>query len=239
MLRKLSRHTIRPTPLASVDVSLKNKHPWDVSPSEAKEIQEQLASEVVETSLPQSIDRVAGVDVSIQNDVAQAAVAVLRMPEMKVVDKAIHRSEVAFPYVPGLLSFREMPALLPALRKLGTTPDAFMTDSHGYAHPRRFGLACHLGVLLDWPALGVAKSILTGEPEGRLDPEKGAYVPLTDDGERVGHVVRTRTDVNPVYVSIGHRCTLAGATQLTLDCSPNYKIPEPTRQAHKLSRSGT
>lgn len=221
-----------------MDVSLRNEHSWDVSTAQAKEIQEQLAAEVAQTSLPQSIDTVAGVDVSIQNDVAQAAVAVLRMPEMKVVDQAIHRSEVAFPYVPGLLSFRELPALLPALRKLETTPDVFMTDSHGYAHPRRFGLACHLGVLLDWPTLGVAKSILTGEPEGPLDPEKGAYVPLSEDGECIGHVVRTRTDVNPVYVSIGHRCTLSGVTQLTLDCSPKYKIPEPTRQAHKLSRAG-
>lgn len=208
-------------------------------PTEATEIQERLSSEVAAVALPETVETVAGVDVSVREDVAQAAVAVLRLSDMDVVDRAIHRSEVAFPYVPGLLSFREMPALLPALEMLETAPDVFMTDSHGYAHPRRFGLACHLGVLLDWPTLGVAKSILTGTPEGTLDSEKGARIPLMEDGECIGNVVRTRTDVNPVYVSIGHRCTLRGATRLTLDCSPRYKIPEPTRQAHLLSRAET
>lgn len=220
-----------------VDVSLKYEHAWDVSPAEAAEIQERFATEVVEGPLLRSVETVAGVDVSIRDDVAQAAVAVLRISDCEVVDEAIHRSEVAFPYVPGLLSFREMPALLPALRKLSTTPDVFMTDSHGYAHPRRFGLACHLGLLLDWPAIGVAKSILTGNVQGALDSDKGAHRPLVDEGEVVGRVLRTRTNVNTVYVSIGHRCTLDDATRLTLQCSPKYKIPEPTRQAHKLSRT--
>jgi deoxyribonuclease V len=182
------------------------------------------------------IDTVAGVDVSVRDDVAQAAVAVLQVPGLEVVDEAIHRSEVPFPYVPGLLSFREMPAVLPALRQLGTEPDVLVTDSHGRAHPRRFGLACHMGVLLDRPTLGVAKSILVGEPRGDLGVEKGSRVPLVDDGETVGTVLRTRTDVNPVYVSVGHRCTLDEAAELMLDCSPTYKIPEPTRQAHRLSR---
>lgn len=218
-------------------LSLQHEHPWTVSPDEAKRIQRRLASKVIETPLPEPVDTVAGVDVSIRDDTAQAAVAVLELPSLTVIERVTHRCEVPFPYVPGLLSFREMPALLPALEQLDTTPDVFMTDSQGYAHPRRFGLACHLGVLLDHPTVGVAKSRLTGTPQGSLASEKGHRIPLVDDGETIGLVLRTRTDVNPVYVSIGHRCTLDGAADLTLDCSPRYKIPEPTRQAHKLSRS--
>jgi deoxyribonuclease V len=217
--------------------SLHHSHAWDVSPDEATQIQRRLAPKVTETPLPESIETVAGIDVSIRDDTAQAAVVVLRLPDLEVVDEAIHRCEVPFPYVPGLLSFRETPPVLPALEQLSVTPDVLMTDSHGLAHPRRFGFACHLGVLLDHPTLGVAKSILTGEPKESLAPEKGHHVPLVDDGETVGAVLRTRTDVNPVYVSVGHRITLDDAVALTLDCSPRYKIPEPTRQAHKLSRA--
>jgi len=217
-------------------IERQNCHDWDVSPDEAKQIQRRLASEVEETPLPDTIDTIAGIDVSVRDDLAQAAVAVLRLSGLKVVDEAIHRCEVPFPYVPGLLSFREMPAVLPALERIDTTPDVLVSDSHGRAHPRRFGLACHMGVLLDVPTIGVAKSILVGEPQGALGTEKGSRVPLVDDGETVGTVLRTRTDVNPVYVSVGHRCTLDDAADLMLDCSPTYKIPEPTRQAHTLSR---
>lgn len=218
-------------------LSLQHEHPWDVDPDEAKRIQRRLASEVSEVPLPDTIDTVAGIDVSIRSDTAQAAVAVLELSSLTIVEKATHRCDVPFPYVPGLLSFREMPALLPALEQLDTTPDVFMTDSQGVAHPRRFGLACHLGVLLDHPTVGVAKSRLTGTPEGSLAPEKGSRIPLMDEDETIGFVLRTRTDVNPVYVSVGHRCTLDDAVTLTLDCCPRYKIPEPTRHAHKLSRT--
>ncbi len=220
-----------------MQLNLVHDHAWDVSPDEAKQIQERLAPAVTETSHPGKVETVAGIDVSIRDDVAQAAIAVLALPDLEVVDQVIHRCDVPFPYVPGLLSFRETPPVLPALEQLSVTPDVMMTDSHGLAHPRRFGFACHLGVLLDHPTLGVAKSILVGEPGGPLDSEKGSRVPLVDDGETVGAVLRTRTDVNPVYVSVGHRLTLEDAVSLTLDCSPRYKIPEPTRQAHKLSRS--
>jgi deoxyribonuclease V len=213
-------------------------HPWDVDPKEAIRIQERLAGEVEAAPLAGPVETVAGIDVSIRDDTAQAAIAVLRLPDLDVVDKAIYRCAVPFPYVPGLLSFREMPAILPALERLSVRPDVLMTDSQGLAHPRRFGLACHLGVVLDHPALGVAKSRLTGEPAGNLATEKGAHVPLVDGGKTVGALLRTRTDVNPVYVSIGHRMTLDDALQLTLECSPRYKIPEPTRQAHALSRTG-
>ena len=217
--------------------TLHHEHPWDVSPKEAMRIQRRLAGEVKATPLEEPVETVAGIDVSIRDDTAQAAIAVLRLPELERVDEAIYRCEVPFPYVPGLLSFREMPAILPALERLSTRPDVLMTDSQGLAHPRRFGLGCHLGVLLGWPTLGVAKSRLTGKPDGDLDTEKGARVPLIDDGEQVGALLRTRTDVNPVYVSIGHRMTLDDALRLTLACSPRYKIPEPTRHAHRLSQS--
>lgn len=221
-----------------MEFELHHAHPWDVPPKEAIRIQERLAAEVEAVPLEEPVETVAGIDVSIRDDTAQAAIAVLRLPDLEVIDTAIHRCEVPFPYVPGLLSFREMPAILPALEALTTSPDVLMTDSQGFAHPRRFGLACHLGVLLDWPTLGVAKSRLTGEPAGDLDPEKGARIPLMDEGEQVGVLLRTRTDVNPVYVSIGHRITLDDAVRITLDCSPRYKIPEPTREAHALSRTG-
>ena len=221
-----------------MEFELHHAHPWDVAPKEAIRIQERLAAEVEAVPLEEPVETVAGIDVSIRDDTAQAAIAVLRLPDLEVVDTAIHRGEVPFPYVPGLLSFREMPAILPALEALTTPPDVLMTDSQGFAHPRRFGLACHLGVLLDWPTLGVAKSRLTGEPAGDLDPEKGARIPLMDEGEQVGVLLRTRTDVNPVYVSIGYRITLDDAVRITLDCSPRYKIPEPTREAHALSRTG-
>ncbi len=215
---------------------LQHGHAWDVSPDEAKQIQEQLASEVKTKPLPSGVETVAGIDVSIRDDTAQAAVAVLALSTLEIVDQAIHRCDVPFPYVPGLLSFRETPPVLPALEQLAVTPDVLMTDSHGLAHPRRFGFACHLGVLLDHPTLGVAKSILVGTPDATLAAEKGSRVPLVDDGETIGCVLRTRTEVNPVYVSVGHRITTDDAVALALDCSPRYKIPEPTRQAHRLSR---
>jgi len=220
-----------------MDVTLTHSHDWDVSATEATAIQERLAPEVRREPLDvDAVETVAGIDVSIRNDTAQAAVRVLSLPDLDPVDAAIHRCTVPFPYVPGLLSFRETPPVLPALDRLTVYPDVLMTDSHGYAHPRRFGFACHLGVLLDRPTLGVAKSILTGDPEGDLDVEKGSHVPLVDDGETIGAVLRTRTNVNPVYVSVGHRLTLPDAVALTLRCSPTYKIPEPTRHAHRLSR---
>ncbi len=218
-------------------LSVQHAHPWDVSPREAKQIQRRLVPEVRETPLARDVETVAGIDVSIRDDTAQAAIVVLALPSLDTVDTAVHRAAVPFPYVPGLLSFRETPPVLPALEQLSTSPDVLMTDSHGRAHPRRFGFACHLGVLLDVPTLGVAKSILVGAPQGELGPEKGQRVPLVDDGAPIGTVLRTRDDTNPVYVSVGHRMTLDNAVALTLACSPRYKIPEPTRQAHKLSRS--
>ena len=211
---------------------------------EARAIQDRLAPKVRACSLRETFDRpvrtVAGIDVSIRGDRAKAAVSVLELPDLNVVGEAVYECAVPFPYVPGFLSFREMPAILPALGRLlqdmGALPDVLVTDSQGYAHPRRFGLACHLGVVLDRPAFGVAKSILTGTPDGELSPEKGSTVPLVDEGEPVGVALRTRANVNPVYVSMGHRITLEEAVDLTLRCSPRYKIPETNRHAHRLSQ---
>jgi deoxyribonuclease V len=219
---------------------LHHTHDWDVTPKEAIAIQRDLADRVQEVPLGGSVETIAGIDVSIRKDdagtpFAQAAIAVLRLDDLTCIDQAIYRDVVPFPYVPGLLSFREVPVILPALERLAVRPDVLMTDSQGRAHPRRMGLACHLGVLLDWPTVGVAKSKLTGDFDD-LDAEKGSRAELVDRGEVVGVALRTRTDVKPVYVSVGHRITLDEAIALTLRCAPRYKIPEPTRHAHRLSR---
>ena len=216
-------------------VDLHYPHRWDVTPKEAVAIQRALADQVREEPLAEPPQTIAGIDVSIRGDLAQAAIVVLTFPGLEVVDRVIYRAEVPFPYISGLLSFREVPVILPALEKLTVRPDVLMTDSQGRAHPRRMGLACHLGVLLDWPTFGVAKTRLTGR-FGELGEEKGSRADLMHKHERIGVVLRTRTHVKPVYVSVGHRITLEEAVDLTLACAPRYKIPEPTRQAHHLSR---
>lgn len=217
--------------------ALQHEHPWNVAPREAIAIQYKLACYVCAEPLPQTPETIAGVDVSVRGDHVQTAIVVVAFPSLHVVDYTVWQGPVTFPYVPGLLSFREMPAILPALEQLHTTPDLFMTDSQGLAHPRRFGLGCHLGVLLDWPTLGVAKSRLIGT-FAQLAAEKGSQSSLLDQDEQVGVVLRTRQDIKPVYVSIGHRITLDEAVSLTLACCPRYKIPEPTRLAHLLSKYG-
>ncbi len=212
-----------------------HEHRWDVSPTEAVAIQRKLAGLVREEALIGPIRTIAGTDVSIREDRAQAAITVVSLPELDVVDHAIWRGDVSFPYIPGLLSFREVPPILRALEKLSVRPDVLMTDGQGLAHPRRFGLACHLGVLLDWPALGAAKSRLVGS-YAEPGVEKGSREALVHRGMVIGSVVRTRRAINPIYVSVGHRITLDQAVELTLACTSRYKIPEPTRQAHRYSR---
>ena len=225
-------------------LSLHDAHPFDVSPREAVEIQRRLVGGVREERLDAaSVQTVAGLDVSVRRagngpDRVRAAVVVLDAETRAVVDQSVWEGPVAFPYVPGLLSFREIPALLPALERLEALPDVLMLDAHGRAHPRRFGLACHLGVLLDRPAIGVAKSLFVGRFE-RLGEDKGDTAPLVDKGETVGVAVRTRARILPVYVSVGHRCTLDDAVALTLRMTGRYKIPEPTRLAHTLSYAGS
>ncbi len=216
-------------------VTFAHTHPFDVTPTEAVAEQRRLEPLVLETPLDVSAVRtIAGLDVSVRGDRVAAAIVVLDATTLAVVDEAVWEGAVAFPYVPGLLSFREIPALLPALERLAALPDVLMLDAHGRAHPRHFGLACHLGVLLDRPALGVAKSLYVGK-YADLGEEKGDTAPLVYKGETVGMAVRTRARVLPVFVSAGHRCTLSDAVALTLATTGRFKIPEPTRLAHRLS----
>lgn len=218
---------------------LHHEHPWDVTPTEAVAIQRELAPLVREASVDwDAVTTVAGLDVSVRGDRVRAAVVVYDVRRRAVVDQAIWEGPVAFPYVPGLLSFREVPAILPALDQLAAPPDVYMLDAQGRAHPRRFGLACHLGVLLEAPALGVAKSILVGRVEGELGEAKGSTAPLVHKGETVAVALRTRERVKPVYVSVGHRVTLPEAGRLALDLAERYKLPQPTHLAHRLSYRG-
>ncbi|MEL6614622.1 MAG: endonuclease V [Bacteroidota bacterium] len=219
-------------------LDLHHAHAWDVSPREAVQIQRDLAPRVREVPLAQEAVRaVAGLDVSVRDDRVRAAIVVMDVDAMEVVDQAIWEGPTPFPYVPGLLSFREVPAILPALEDLSAMPDVLMLDAHGRAHPRRFGLACHLGVLLDRPALGVAKTLLVGR-HGPLAEIKGSTADLVHKQEIVGKVVRTRERVKPVYVSVGHRITLPDAVALTDRLATRFKLPMPTHLAHRLSYRG-
>jgi deoxyribonuclease V len=215
-------------------------HPWDVSPKEAAVIQERLSQAVIVEDDLGPVSIVAGVDIGLleNNTITRAAVAVLSYPELELVDKAIVHRPTTFPYVPGLLSFREAPAALEALEHLSVRPDLLLCDGQGRAHPRRFGLACHLGLLSGIPSAGVAKSRLVGNHEGVGD-ERGSQQPLLLDGEVIGTVLRTRTAVKPVFVSIGHRISLETAVAYVLRCAPKYRLPETTRWAHKLASGQT
>jgi deoxyribonuclease V len=179
---------------------------------------------------------VAGVDVGFHRArrLVRAAVAVLRLPSMELVASATAVAPAGFPYVPGLLSFREIPVVLEAWHDVAETPDAILCDGQGYAHPRRFGLACHLGVLLDLPTIGVAKSRLLGE-HGVVPAARGAWTALTHQGEVVGAVLRTRAGVSPLYVSCGHRISLERAVAMVMACTTRFRLPETTRMAHHLA----
>lgn len=212
------------------------EHPWNLTPAEAIALQQQLRQRVERVDRLPEIRHVAGVDVGFEQGgaVTRAAVAVLAFPELRLVETALARRPTQFPYVPGLLSFRELPAVLDALAGLKTPPDVILCDGQGIAHPRRFGIACHLGVLLDLPTIGVGKTRLIGRHAEPGDV-KGAWVPLIDGGETIGAVLRTRAGVKPVYVSSGHRISLETAIRLTLACVTRYRLPETTRQAHRLA----
>lgn len=213
-------------------------HPWDVSPTEAREIQERLRPLVRVTPLENPPHTVAGVDVSVKGSRSRAAIVIHEYPTMRPIRAYRAEMNISFPYVPGLLAFREGPVVLKALRKAleGTPPlpDVLMFDAQGLAHPRHFGLACHLGVLLDLPSIGCAKSHLWGQytPPGE---RKGSWTPLSDGDEIIGAVVRTRDRVRPVFVSVGHRVDLEAAVDLVLRCTTRYRLPEPTRQAHRVA----
>ena len=209
---------------------------WPRTVSEARAIQETLRSRVIARDRLRGVRRVAGVDASydLAHGVTRAAVAVLRLPDLDPVEERTARRKTRFPYVPGYLSFRETPALLAALARLRAQPDLILCDGHGLAHPRRFGLACHLGVLLDMPTIGVAKSRLIGAHEP-VPEDRGKWVPLYDGADVIGAVVRTRAGVRPLYVSIGHRVSLKTAIELVLRCTTRYRLPEPCRRADALA----
>ena len=210
-------------------------HRWNVTPAEAILIQRKLASKVEITRLRGPVRTVAGLDASFTRDEkwCVAAGVIWDVRRRVLVEQCVERRRLVFPYVPGLLSFREAPALLAAIRELRTRPDVLMCDGQGLAHPRRFGIACHVGLLTGIPSIGCAKSILIGE-HGALKPTRGSKAALTDRGERVGTVLRTRDGVNPVYVSVGTAIDLPGAERIVLMCSAGYRLPEPTRLAHQL-----
>jgi deoxyribonuclease V len=209
---------------------------WPAAPAEAIVVQNGLRNLVVTEDRLEVVRYVAGLDVGPTEDGAlvRAAVAVLSFPDLRMADQAVARRPVRFPYVPGLLSFREIPALLAALARLGVLPDLLLCDAQGLAHPRRFGLACHLGVLTGIPSIGVAKSLLVGS-HAPLPQPRGSWRPLVHKSEVVGAALRTRTGVAPVYVSIGHKVSLATAIGYVLACAPKYRLPETTRAAHRLA----
>ncbi|MEX2524842.1 MAG: deoxyribonuclease V [Gammaproteobacteria bacterium] len=211
-------------------------HPWNVPPKEAVELQRQLARFVVTRDDFGVIRTVAGVDVGFEDKgrVTRAAVAVLEYPSLQPAEEAVARLPTTFPYVPGLLSFRELPAVLRAVETLNRLPDIFLCDGQGIAHPRRFGIACHLGLLTNTPALGVGKSRLVGT-HGEVPGQRGGWTALLDRDEVVGAVLRTRAGVKPVYISPGHRISLESAVKLIMACTTRYKLPETTRAAHRLA----
>ncbi|MEO1691879.1 MAG: deoxyribonuclease V [Cyanobacteria bacterium J06631_6] len=211
-------------------------HPWVKTVAEAKVIQEQLRPQVIKSDRLEEVKYVAGVDIGFENNyaISKSAIAILTYPELELVEQAIARIPTAFPYVPGYLSFREIPAILAAFPQLKTTPDLILCDGQGYAHPRRLGLACHLGILLDIPTIGVAKSLFIGKHES-VPLEKGSWQPLIDKEETIGVVLRSRTNVKPIYISVGHKISLPTAIDYVMGCLTKYRLPETTRWADKLA----
>jgi len=209
-------------------------HSWDLTPREAIALQGELAQRINLGDEHGPFGMVGGIDVGIKGSLARAAVVVLTLPSLEIVEQVFSERPVAFPYVPGLLSFREAPVILDALARLRCVPDVLMFDGQGRAHPRRMGLATHVGVLLDHPAIGCAKSRLCGSHE-EPGPDRGSRTWLRDGEEIIGAVVRTRTRVKPLFVSVGHRVSLGTAIDTVLRCGSGYRLPEPTRRAHRLA----
>lgn len=215
---------------------------WDVTPKEAARLQLELRGQLKKSRELGEIRTVAGADIALapvggaagrpvgREAVAYGGVIVYSFPELRELERQSAQRPVSFPYIPGLLAFREGPVLIEAFARLRTEPDLLLFDAHGYSHPRRFGLACHLSVVLGRPGIGVAKSLLVGHYQEPPD-QVGAWTPLVDAEETIGAVVRTRVGVQPIFVSIGHRVDLKSAIELTLACTDGYRIPKPTREA--------
>lgn len=211
-------------------------HPWNVGPEEAKKIQEQLRGKVVCLDEVGPVESVAGIDVSFADRGASvlAAVSVLSYPALALREHATARRTTVFPYVSGLISFRQIPAVLDAFHELRHLPDLLICHGQGLAHPRRFGFACHVGVLTGIASVGVAKTRLIGW-HGLLGQERGSWAPLIQDGDTIGAVLRTRGGVKPVFVSIGHKISLETAIRYVLEGTAGYRLPEPLRWAHRLA----
>ena len=216
-------------------MSRTDRPPGKLTVSEAKGIQLALRDKVVQDDRFSGPRYVAGVDVGFKDRrTARGAVVVLEFPSLTLRDQAFASAPVTFPYVPGYLSFREVPVVLKALAKLQLKPDIILCDGQGLAHPRRFGFACHLGVIANVPSIGVAKTRLIGDYR---EPgcQKGAWMPLKHNNADIGAVLRTRTDKRPLFVSVGHRISLAAAIKIVLACCTKYRLPETTRAAHRLA----
>jgi deoxyribonuclease V len=217
-------------------MKIEQRHDWCLTAEEAIAIQQALWGEVITTDQLDEVRYVAGVDVGFESEgtVTRAAVAVLSLETLQLQDRAIARCPTTFPYIPGFLSFREVPAVLDALQKLTVSPDLLLCDGQGIAHPRRFGIACHLGLLTNLPTIGVAKSLLVGT-HAEVPDERGSWVPLTHRGEMIGAALRTRPKTKPVYISTGHRVSLETAIAYVMRCTTKYRLPETTRFAHNLA----
>jgi deoxyribonuclease V len=212
------------------------RHPWPQTIEEAIAIQEQLRSEVITENQLETVRYVAGVDVGYDSpeEVSRAAVTVLSFPDLQLLQQAVVGSPTTFPYIPGFLSFREVPAVLEALENISLRPDLILCDGQGLAHPRRFGLACHLGVLTGIATIGVAKNRFMGE-HSEVGLDRGSWQPLLQSGSTLGAALRTQTGVKPIYVSIGHKVNLITAIEYVLRCAPKYRLPETTRSADQLT----
>ena len=214
-------------------------HRWDLSPAGAKAVQQRLAQKVVRRTIHspgQNLYSVAGVDCSYQNDIVQAAVVVLRYADLQPLAEAVARQAAAFPYRPGMLAFREGPAICNAIARLPLQPDLLIFDGHGIAHPRRFGIASHIGLLAGIASIGCGKTRLIGECKPPA-AKRGSYSLLVDREEIVGAAVRTRSNVAPVFVSIGHGVDLSDSIRHVLHCCRRYRLPETTRRADRLAAS--
>ncbi len=211
---------------------------WNLTPAQAIRLQKKLSERVVEADRFRAIRTVAGADLAFDpaTGMAFAGVVVYRFPELQEVERRFARRRLRFPYVPGLLSFRETPILIRAFARLRIEPDLILIDGHGRAHPRRFGIACHVGVLFDKPTIGCAKSLLVGEHE-ESGGRSGSTAPLWSRGERIGVVLRTRDRVKPIYVTVGHRVSLDTAVDLVAQCVDGFRIPKPIREADRYVRN--
>jgi deoxyribonuclease V len=210
-------------------------HNWNLTPDEAARVQSELRSRLILTWDQRSVATIGGVDISIKTETARAAIVVIRYPELTPVEGVIADAPLVFPYIPGLLAFREGPAVLATWNELQNKPDLLMFDGQGIAHPRGIGIAAQMGLWLERPTIGVAKSRLYGRHE-EVGPRRGDRTDLLDkQGNLIGTVVRTRERTNPLYISPGHLMDVEHATQFVLNCSTGYRLPEPTRWAHKVA----